>query len=188
MGTAAAPQSAIPRSATVHSPRVLEMIETISPFFTPRAIRPQAASSLSLVSCVQLTSCQRPSSLRRAAVRCASEAARWRKSCATDWTLASSLRCFCIVPSWLCAVAMTEFPLLRGVGRSVRLDPVAGPLLQAPLVRRVVSAWRVDDLLDELLAFLDLVGVGVTIGEVELSPQVLRMGAHRLGQDLGRLA
>src|SRR2546428_14016516 len=74
--------------------------------------------------------------------------------------------------------------LLRRVGRSVRLDPVASLLLQAPLLRGIVARRSIEDLLHQLGAFVDLVPVGITIGEVDLRPQVLRVGADGLGQYL----
>src|SRR2546427_1186519 len=183
MGTATAPAAATPRSATVHSTRVPARMETMSPLFTPTAISPHPVSSPSFASCAQVTSSQRPETLRRAAVRCPSIPARWRKSCVTDWMFASSLRCFCIALTWLSAVAMRNL-LLRRVGRSVRLDPVASLLLQAPLLRGIVARRSIEDLLHQLGAFVDLVPVGITIGEVDLRPQVLRVGADGLGQYL----
>src|SRR5712664_4110450 len=188
MGTAMAPQSAMPKSATVHSRRVPAMMETISPFFIPSERNPQPASSLSFASCAQLTSCQPPETFRRAAVRCASVPARWRKSCATDWMLASSLRCFCIALTWLCAVAMLVFPLLSGIRRSVRFDPIPGLLLQAPFLRLILAGRRVEDLPHELHAFLDPVRIGVAVREVQLRAQIGRVGAHGFGQHLGGLA
>src|SRR6266404_6951289 len=188
MGTATLPERAMPRSATVHSTRVPAMMLTISPFLTPRAISPQPVSSLSVASWAQDTSCQRPEILRRAAVRCASVPARWRKSWATDWMLASSLRCFCIALTWLSAVAMLVFPLLGGVRRSVRFDPVPGLLLQAPFLRLILAGRRVEDLPHELHAFLDPVRVGVAVREVQLRAQIGRVGAHGFGQHLGGLA
>src|SRR5438094_1267851 len=187
MGTAIAPESAVPRSATVHSTRVPARMETISPFFTPSEIRPQAVSSLSLASCVQDTSSHLPATLRRAAVRCASVPARWRKSCATDWMLARSLRCFCIALTWLSAVAMEDL-LLRRVRRSVSVDPVPRLLLHAPLLGRVVAGRRVDHLLDELRSFVDLVAVGVAVGEVAFRAQVVRVPSNRFDLALRRLS
>src|SRR2546427_2542023 len=184
MGTPIAPHREMPRSANVHSRRVDAMIETISPFFTPSAIRPQAASSLSLASCAQVASCQLPETLRRAAVRCASVATRCRKSWATDWMAASSLRCFCIAPRCVCAVAMPELLLLRGVGRSVRFDPVAGLLLHPPFLGGIVARRGVEHLTDELHPFFSLVRVGVAVGQADLRAQVVRMGADGFGQDL----
>src|SRR6202171_3705639 len=166
-----APQSAMPKSATVHSRRVPAMMGTISPFFTPSERNPEPASSLSFASCAQLTSCQLPETFRRAAVRCASVPARWRKSCATDWMVAGSLSCFCIALTWLSAVAMLVFPLLGGVRRSVRFYPVPGLLLQAPFFRLIQAGRRVEDLPHELHAFLDLVPVGVAVREVQLCAQ-----------------
>src|SRR5438067_9039177 len=186
MGTAMAPESAIPRSETVHSTRVPARMETISPFLTPSETSPQAVSSLSRASCVQETSCHRPATLRRAAVRCASVPARWRKSCATDWMLASSLRCFCIALTWLSAVAIEDL-LLRRVGRSVRIDPVAGLFLHPPILGRVVAERRGDHLLDKLRSLVDLVSVGVAVGEVDLRAEIVRVGADRFGEDLRRL-
>src|SRR5437899_1592748 len=183
MGTATAPTAAIPRSATVHSTRVAARMETMSPLFTPMAIRPHAVSSASLASCAQVTSCHRPATLRRAAVRCASIPARCRKSCVTDWMFARSLRCFCIALTWLSAVAMQSL-LLRRVGRSVRVDPVARLLLHPPLLRRIVARGSIEDLLHELRTFVDLVPVGITIGEIDLRPQVLRVRADGLAQHL----
>src|SRR6266849_4224703 len=69
MGTATAAAKQTPRSHSVHSRRVPARMETISPFFTPSAIRPQATSSLCCASCDQGTSCQAPFTLRRAAIR-----------------------------------------------------------------------------------------------------------------------
>src|ERR1700682_4951002 len=150
-----APQSAMPKSATVHSRRVPAMMGTLSPFFTPSEGNPQPASSLSFASCAQLTSCQPPETFRRAAVRCASVPARWRKSCATEWVVASSLRCFCIALTWLSAVAIVVFPLFGGGRRSVRFDSAPGLLIQAPSLRLILAGRRVEALPHELHAFLD---------------------------------
>src|SRR5258708_24102429 len=72
--------------------------------------------------------------------------------------------------------------LIGRVGRSVRFDPVVRLLLQPPFLGQLLAAWSIEDLLRELRALLDLVRVGVTVGEVELRPQVGGMGADGFSQ------
>src|SRR6266851_1959764 len=183
MGTPTAPAWAMPRSATVHSTRVLAMMETISPFFTPNATSPQAVSSPSCASWAQLTSCHAPATLRRAAVRCASCAARCWKSCATELTLASSLRCFCIAFRWLSAVAMVLLPAGLVVGH-----PLPCPVLQALVIGWIAAAaLGVEDFLYQLAALVRARVADERIGEVDLRPPVARVRLDRLGEDPDRL-
>src|SRR5712691_11154326 len=192
MGTATAPANATPRSHTVHSTRVEPRMETISPFFTPSAARPHPASSPSWASCVQLTSCQTPFTLRRAAVRWPSCATRCWKSCATEVTLTRSPRIFAIALRRLSAVAMmSSFPKeslarVRRAG-SVRRDPPLCHVPEALVLGRIVAGLGVQHILDELLRLLALAVLGKRVGEVDLRAQVRGMGLHRFGEHLDGL-
>src|SRR5260370_20541079 len=183
MGPPAAPAWAMPRSATVHSTRVVAMVETMSLFFPPNATRPQAVSSPSCASWAQLTSCHAPATLRRAAVRCASCAARCWKSCATELTLASSLRCFCIAFRWLSAVAMVLLPAGLVVGH-----PLPCLVPQALVLGWIAAAsLGVEDFLYQLAALVRARVADERIGEVDLRPPVARGRLDRPGEDPDRL-
>src|SRR5712692_569187 len=195
MGTASAPANATPRSHTVLSTRVEPRMETISPFFTPSAARPHPASSPSWASCVQLTSCQTPFTLRRAAVRWPSCATRCWKSCATEVTLTRSPRIFANALRRLSAVAMmcsfkksvaANPPC--GRARLVRRDPPLRHVPEALVLGRIVAGPGVQHLLDELLRLVALAVLGKRVGEVDLPPQVRGMGLHHFGEHLDGLA
>src|SRR5215470_273273 len=143
MGTLTPPACETPRSATVHSTRVDPIKATLSPVFTPAAIRPQPASSASPASSDQVSGFQAPEILRSAATRCGSPAARSRNKPATERTAAKSSFNFCIEPMVFCAVAIAE---LR---KSVPRLPLAGHLLDALLLGRVSPPRRIEDLLHQ---------------------------------------
>ena len=112
MGTAIAPAIATPKSNIDHSTRVEEMMETLSPPWTPRATSPFATSSVFDCSSPQVSGVHAPFFFRKAAVRRASCEARERNRPPTDRIEASSSRCFCIPSKVFCAVAMGSLELL----------------------------------------------------------------------------
>src|SRR6267143_2865666 len=175
MGTLTAPAWATPRSATVHSTRVAATSETLSPAFTPTAMRPQAASSARPPSSPQVSGFHAPPTLRSAATRCASPDARNRKSPATERTVAKSSLSLCIVPIVFCAVAI-------GISGSMLGLPPAGQLLDALLLGRIAASRSVEDLLHQLVGFVVLSLEAVheqRVGQVELAAPVAWMRAHR---------
>ena len=97
---------AAPKSNIDHSTLVEEMMETLSPPWTPSATRPFATSSALACNWPQVSGVQAPFFLRNAAVRAASCEARERNRPPTDRIEASSSRCFCIPSKVFCAVAM----------------------------------------------------------------------------------
>src|SRR5438309_467391 len=117
----------MPRSATVHSTRVEPTSETLSPAFTPDAIRPQAASSAAKANSAQVRGFQAPPALRSAAVRCGSRSTRSRNRPATESAVAKSSFRLCIERIVCCAVAMA-----MTLEASARLE-LGGPLLQEGL-------------------------------------------------------
>src|SRR5229473_4905852 len=183
MGTLTPPAWAMPRSATVHSTRVEPTSETLSPGFTPAAMRPQAASSPRPASSAQVSGFQPPPVLRSAATRCGSPAARNRNSPATERTVAKSSLSLCIEPIAFCAVAI-------GCSRSVLRLPLASQVLDAFLLRQVLPPRRVEDLLHQLVGLVRLSFQPVQeqrIREVQLGAPVVRMGADHRPEHLDRL-
>src|SRR5882762_3571232 len=89
-----------------HSTRVEPTSETLSPAFTPDAIRPQAASSAAPANSAQVSGFQAPPALRSAAVRCGSRPTRSRNRPATEPAVARSSFRLCIERIVCCAVAM----------------------------------------------------------------------------------
>src|SRR5216684_4440503 len=175
MGTLTPPAWAMPRSATVHSTRVEPTSETLSPGFTPAAMRPQAASSARPANSAQVSGFQAPPVLRSAATRCGSPAARNRNNPATERTVAKSSLSLCIEPIAFCAVAI-------GCSRSVLRLPLASLVLDAFLLRQVLPPRRVEDLLHQLVRLVRLSFQPVQeqrVGEVQLGAPVVGMGADR---------
>jgi len=124
--------------------------------------------------------CQRPETFRRAAVRWRRCRRRWRKSCATDWMLASSLRCFCIgADSGSVRVAMlVSFLLLERCSAVRRARSISWPFFfRRAFLRWILAGRRVEDLSHELHAFLDPVRVGAV--EVKLRAQGCSGGCAR---------
>src|SRR4051812_25772099 len=118
----------MPRSATFHSRRVVAIKDTLSPGFTPEAIRPQAASWARPASSAQVSGSQAPPALRSAAIRCGSLDTRSRNSPARERTAAKSSFSLCIESIVFCAVAIA----MLAVRGSARVE-LGGALLQEGL-------------------------------------------------------
>src|SRR5437588_6328223 len=185
MGTLTAPACAVPRSATVHSTRVLPMSDTLSAGFTPRAMSPHAASSAKAANSAQVSGFHAPATLRKAATRCASPAARKRKRSATDRTPAKSSLSCCIEPIFFCAIAISS---LRN-GSVVRL-PLTCAFLDPGFLGGIVAAGRRENPVDQLMRLVVLSGQPVQVEgvrQVQLGAGVVRVCADRDLEHFDRL-